>query len=220
MKIQLKSPFTTAIAMSVGMVVLLGYFFGTNAAGETTTLGWIRDFFLRGGVLLAAMALLVGIANLTSVHAEKIRTKKGSGYSLILLISLFATILVGLVDIIRMYLNGSPNFSWIQWAFTNIQLPIETSLMAVLAISLTYAAARLLRRMTLFSALFTLVLLLLLLGAIPLFSETVPMLADARSWIINVPVVAGGRGILLGVALGTIATGIRILIGADRPYRG
>lgn len=221
MKIQLKSPFTTAIAMSVGLVVLLGYFFGTNAAGEPTTLGWIRDFFLRGAVLLAAMALLVGVANLASVHAAKIRTKKEAGYSLILLVAMFTTILVGLVDIVRMYLSGSPNFTWIQWVFTHIQLPVETSLMAILAVSLTYAAARLLgRRMTIFSVLFTLVLLLLLLGAVPQFYAKVPMLADMRNWIINVPAVAGGRGILLGVALGTIATGIRILMGSDRPYRG
>jgi hypothetical protein len=29
---------------------------------------------------------------------------------------------------------------------------------------------------------------------------------------------AGGRGILIGLALGTIATGVRILLGVDRPY--
>jgi hypothetical protein len=28
----------------------------------------------------------------------------------------------------------------------------------------------------------------------------------------------GGRGILLGMALGAAATGLRILMGADRPY--
>jgi len=32
--------------------------------------------------------------------------------------------------------------------------------------------------------------------------------------------VAGARGILLGVSLGVIATGVRILIGSDRPYGG
>jgi len=30
----------------------------------------------------------------------------------------------------------------------------------------------------------------------------------------------GARGILLGVALGTLTTGLRILFGADRPYGG
>jgi hypothetical protein len=31
---------------------------------------------------------------------------------------------------------------------------------------------------------------------------------------------AGARGILLGVALGTLTTGLRILFGTDLPYKG
>lgn len=221
MKIQFKSPFSTAIAISFGLVVLLGYFFGTNASGEPTTLGILRDFFLRGAVLLAAVALLVGIANLTSVHTEKIRKKNNAGYSLILLIAMFSTMLVGLVEMTRMYISGETNFTWFQWIFTHIQLPVETSLMAILSISLTYAAARLLgHRMTIFTSLFIIVLVILLLGAVPLFLGKLPIFGDLRTWITNVPAVGGARGILLGVALGTIATGIRILTGSDRPYRG
>ena len=34
----------------------------------------------------------------------------------------------------------------------------------------------------------------------------------------EVPTLAGARGIMLGVALGTIAVGLRVLLGADRPY--
>jgi hypothetical protein len=32
--------------------------------------------------------------------------------------------------------------------------------------------------------------------------------------------IAGARGILLGIALGSVTTGLRILLGADRPYSG
>jgi hypothetical protein len=32
--------------------------------------------------------------------------------------------------------------------------------------------------------------------------------------------VAGARGILIGVALGSLTMGLRILLGADRPYGG
>jgi hypothetical protein len=34
----------------------------------------------------------------------------------------------------------------------------------------------------------------------------------------NVPVVAGQRGILIGVTLGAIATSLRLLVGIDRPF--
>lgn len=221
MKLKFKSPISVAIAMGFGLVVLLGYFFGTNSAGESTMLGVIRDVFLKGAIVLSAVALLVGITNLLSVHMEKIKQGKGVGYSSILLIAMTGTIAIGVFDIARMYIGGEPNFQWIQWIFENIQLPIETSLMAILAISLTYAAARLFgRRMTMFSAIFVGALILILLGTIPQFAVNIPLLGELRTWIVQVPAVGGARGILLGVALGTIATGIRILMGSDRPYRG
>jgi hypothetical protein len=220
-KIKFKSPVSVAIAMGFGLVVLLGYFLGTNTAGEPTLLGILRDLFLKGAVVLSAVALLVGITNLLSVHMEKIKRGKDVGYSTLLLVAMTGTIAIGIFDIARMYIGGEPNFQWLQWIFENIQLPIETSLMAILAISLTYAATRLLRhRMTVFGGIFVVTLILILLGTIPQFAVNLPILSDLRAWIIQVPAVGGARGILLGVALGTVATGIRILMGSDRPYRG
>jgi hypothetical protein len=32
--------------------------------------------------------------------------------------------------------------------------------------------------------------------------------------------IAGGRGILIGIALGSLTAGLRVLLGADRPYSG
>ena len=46
----------------------------------------------------------------------------------------------------------------------------------------------------------------------------VPILPGIRDWILDVPAMAGVRGILLGVALGALLTGIRLLLGAERPY--
>lgn len=221
MKMKFKSPVSTAIAIGVGIVVLLGYFFGTSIGGEATTVGMLRDYLLQGAIVWAAVALLVGVANLASVHLYKIKQGDNTGYSFVLLLSLMITLAVGLYDISNTYLNQEPNFQRTQWLFNNVQLPIEKSLMAVLAISLTYAAARLLyRRLNLLSIVFVLVVLFLLIGAIPQLTALAPILTDARNWIMRVPTTGGARGILLGIALGTIAAGIRILTGSDRPYRG
>ncbi len=221
MNLKLKSPVSTAIAIGVGIVVLLGYFFGSDASGVPTTLGFLRDFLLQGAIVWAAVAMLVGIVNLASVHLGKIRANEEGGFSFILLLSLIITLGVGLYDIVKTHLDQEANFQRISWIFNYIQLPIETSLMALLAISLTYAAARLLaRRLNLLSVVFVGVVLMLLIGAVPQVAAQAPLLAEIRSWILRVPTMAGARGILLGVALGTIATGIRILTGSDRPYGG
>jgi hypothetical protein len=36
---------------------------------------------------------------------------------------------------------------------------------------------------------------------------------------LTVPVNAGTRGLLLGVAIGVVAVGVRVLIGQDRTFR-
>lgn len=214
MNINIKAPISTAIAIGVGIIVLAGYFI--------PSLDSVRFILLRTGLVLAAVALLVGIINLISVHIRKMGSEsENSGYSLILLISLVVTLVIGIIDMIQTYLVGQPNFQMTNWIFTNIQLPIETSLLAVTAISLTYAAASILRkRMDIFSISFFFVVLLILLGSFSIPPATIPFLQVIRDWILRVPALGGARGLLLGIALGTITTGIRILMGTDRPYGG
>ncbi len=184
-------------------------------------LGILRNFLLQGAIILSAIALLVGIANLTAVHVRKIQTGSSRGYSIILIISFIITLGIGFYDISNTYLFQEPNFQQTIWIFKNIQLPIEISLMAVLVVSLSYTAARMFtRRLTSLSIVFVSIVILLLISAAPQLTSQAPMLSEIHSWILRVPAMAGARGILLGVALGTIATGIRILTGNDRPYGG
>lgn len=221
MKLKFRAPISVAVAMGVGLIVLFGYFFGTNSSGEATILGVLRDYFLQGAVVVAGVALLVGVFNLASVHVKKIRQGDGAAYSLITVIALIITLLVGIYDLVMTYWQGAPGMQYTRWIFENIQLPVETSLMAMIAISLTYAATRLFaRRLNFMSAIFFVVVLVLLIGAIPAVASSFGQVTDIRNWILQVPAVGGARGILLGVALGIIATGIRILMGTDRPYGG
>ena len=214
MKINIKAPLSTAVAIVVGIIVLAGYFI--------PSIDNTRLVLLRTGLVLAAVALLVGIVNLASVHIKKMgKESENSGYSLILLISMLVTLVIGIIDMVQTYLIGRPNFQITKWVFTNIQLPIETSLLAVTTISLIYAAAGILRkRMDLFSISFFFVVLLVLLGSFSIPPATIPFLQMIREWILRVPALGGARGLLLGIALGTITTGIRILLGTDRPYGG
>ena len=221
MKRQFRAPIAASIAIGVGLVVLLGYFFGSNAAGDRTLLGAVRDYFLQGAIAVAGVAVLIGVVNLVKVHVKKIRGNKNSGNSFALLLALLLTLAVGAFDMVRTYTQGDLNLQRTRWIFDHIQLPIEISLMAVLAISLTFAAARLLsRRLNLLSAAFVGVVLILLLGSMTQITKSLPVVGSLRTWLIQVPAMGGARGILLGIALGTIATGLRILMGSDRPYGG
>jgi hypothetical protein len=149
------------------------------------------------------------------VHWKRIRNGgMNRTYSIVLLVSLILTII--LVSI------SGPVGSLSLWIFNTFQVPAEISLLAVLAIVLLYAAARLVtRRPKWYSILFLVTVLLVLLGSVPLyFVGEISVISTLRNWLTQVPAVAGARGLLLGVALGTVATGLRILIGIDRPYGG
>jgi len=139
---------------------------------------------------------------------------KSSGiYSAILIVSLVLTLgIVGWFGIAHMYS---------MWIFNYIQLPVEGSLMALLAIILVFAGIRLLRRRSsMLSIIFIVTAIVILLATGPLFGISVPGLTELRAWIAQVPAMAGARGLLLGIGLGIVATGLRILMGSDRPYGG
>ena len=71
----------------------------------------------------------------------------------------------------------------------------------------------------LLTAIFLATALLVLVGTGPVLGGAEgQVLRDLRAWIAQVWSAGGARGIALGVALGAITTGLRVLLGADRPY--
>jgi hypothetical protein len=94
--------------------------------------------------------------------------------------------------------------------------------MAMLAITLAFFSVRLLKNrrdtFTLVFAVSTIAFLVIGSGWL-FFLQDNPVTAGIMELIRNLP-LAGARGILLGIALGSIMTGLRILVGSDRPYSG
>ena len=197
---------TAVIAIAAGVLILGGYFFPALAFAQILLLNW--------AIILTGAAALVGFLNLILVHTDKIRRgEKGSIYSALLVISLAATFLFGLIlrpdhFVMKAVLNG-------------IILPAEAALMGLLTISLLYAAIRLLRRrVDLMSIIFLITAALLIFGTATLPFGDIPVLGTFSRWITQILALGGARGILIGVALGTLTTGLRVLFGADRPYGG
>ena len=201
---------TAIIAIAVGILVLLGYFFPALLYVQD-----IQALLLNWAMLMIAAAAIVGVLNLVFVHADKIRRReKGNLYSAILIIFLFGTFLLGLIlppghEIMRLILNG-------------VIFPVEAALMGILTITLLYAAVRLLRRRADFTTIvFLVTAALVLFGSATLpFGENIPVFSGLATWIREVLAAGGARGILIGVSLGTLLTGLRVLFGIDRPYGG
>lgn len=92
--------------------------------------------------------------------------------------------------------------------------------MAMLAVTLIYASIRLFqRRMDVTSVLFLVAALLFMLAMMPTPFGPVP--GDWLILMVEGAIARGGaRGLLIGIALGTLLTGLRVLFGMDRPYGG
>lgn len=208
------SAFNAVIAIAAGGLVLLGYFF-------PTLFGGVRQFLLQWAVLLAAFALLLGLGNLFAVHWKKLSTRQpGAVYSAVLLFFMALTFIVVLLE--AFIGENWPATGWSQWLFQTVRLPVEKSLLAVLTVVLALAAARLIgRRNNTFTLIFLAAALLTLLLIAPVYVlENTMIFEPIRRAISSVLALAGARGLLLGIGLGTVAAALRVLMGVDRPYGG
>jgi hypothetical protein len=204
---------TAAFAIAAGVIVLLGYFFPDQ-------LGPLRLLLLDGAVIIAGIAVLVGIFNLAAVQMEKFRAgQKGGTYGILLVASLLITFGVGVI----LEPTNPYRQLYTQLTMNAIILPVEASLMAILAVTLIYASIRLLRRrVDVMSIVFLSVAVIFLILIMP--TPFGPLLGDRanQSMIDFLGIFSGGgaRGLLIGIALGTLLTGLRVLFGIDRPYGG
>lgn len=205
----LKRILPTAIAIGVGILVLSAVF------TSYPSLEAVGTYLVDTAVIVASFALFLGVVNVLRVHSRKIRENPAQGlYSFVLIAAMLVVLAVGLPS-----LSGQPSGPTqpvVQWIFENIQAPIQASLSALLVFLVVTAAYRLLMVRNVESAVMLAVVLLVLLGQVSL--GLVPYLPEIRDWILDVPTLAGMRGILLGVALGALLTGIRLLLGVERPY--
>jgi hypothetical protein len=192
----------TAIAIAVGLVTLIDYFF------DLPILDALGLAFRQWTIILTAFALLLGVINLLQVHLRRIfrRDEASTGYSVVVVLTAALVSLVGLW-------YGLPSDP-MAWLFENIYTPLQGAFFALVAFFLATASYRALRARSLETAWMLIAALVVFIGQTPILG----VLTDAREWVLNVPSTAGIRGILIGVALGTLATALRLLIGLDRPY--
>ncbi|HSG43781.1 MAG TPA: hypothetical protein VLA72_11550 [Anaerolineales bacterium] len=201
---------TAVLAIASGLIVLLGYFFPEQLSG-------LRVLLIDWAIIIAGMAVLVGIANLVFVQMEKVRSRNKNGlYGGVLVISLIITFGLGLVY--------SPDHSYMQVVVNAIIIPVEASLLAILAVTLIYASIRLLRRrVDMMSVIFLVSAVLFLLAVMPTPFALNSYVQIFQNFILDFAGMfsrGGARGLLIGVALGTLLTGLRVLFGIDRPYGG
>jgi uncharacterized membrane protein len=185
------------------------------------------DEFLRNDLLriLAAFALVLGLGSLLRVHFDKIQHHRENWqYSLILLITFFLTSIIGLFGGVS---GTGPlptrigNFPFdIQTIYLNVEVPLGATMFALLSFFMASAAYRSFRARSTEATLLLISAFIVMIGILPLGNQITPHLPSFAQWIMDVPNVAGKRGIAFGIALGSLATALKILLGIERSWLG
>lgn len=203
-----------AAALSFGLIVLFGLLLGDVLDAVLQSRGLpagipaaVTSSLLQIAAITVAITVFIGLLNLYNVHLLRlIRRQRGSLYSVVMLISAGA--------VIAFWITGQRDANRV--LLDSVQVALESALAGLVLFALVYGAYRFMRRgVTVTGLLFTAVVLIMLIGVLP--GDNV--ITQLRAWLLAVPVSAGERGILLGIALATVVTGVRVLAGQDRNYR-
>ncbi len=205
----MKSPISTLIAISVGFLVLLGTILPIPILAD------IREMLINWAIIVAGVGALVAIGHFLRLHVRKVSTPRDrDGYSLLLIIAFMVTFTFGMFY--------TPADIYFRPIVTALLMPIETSLLALLSFSLAIAIFQVIRQRRGLSTVLFLVSLIFFLfyfsNALPANTQF-PILNQGLQFFERLP-IAGARGLILGVALGSLITGVRVLLGMDRPYQG
>jgi hypothetical protein len=190
-----------ALAVVFGLSTLLGLLFIPELGDAITT--WAS--------ILVAVAVLIGVINLLIVHIR--RLAKRNAYSGLLVISMLAIFILGITDFFGLTTDG------VTTAFNIVQAPLEAAMASLLAFFLLFAGFRLFRRQRNgWSVLFIVTATIILLGSTLLPEALSGIFGSASRFLSQVFVGGGMRGLLIGIAIGSITVALRVLTGSARPY--
>ena len=160
---------------------------------------------------LAAVALLLGIINLLSVHAR--RVAEGNLYSVVLVVSMLIVYILAITDWLDLTEGG------VRTIFNGVHVPLEAAMASMLAFFLLFSGFRLLQRQrSWWTLLFIIIVILMLLAQATLPDLLNSIFSGIGHLLSEIVVNAGMRGLLIGISLGIIVVSLRILTGSERPY--
>lgn len=184
--------------------------------------------------LIAVFAFILGGGNLMKVHVDKItRNHKDKFYSIVTIIAFIFTLVIGTLKV------GSPaglfkgNYiaegTWFKLIFDAIFTPLSATMFSLLAFFVASASYRAFRAKTKEATILLIAAFIILLGRTPLgfymtywLPEPLQFLhiPNLSAWIMSGPNLAGQRAIMIGIALGIIATSLKLILGIERGYLG
>jgi hypothetical protein len=228
----LRNAIPALIAGVAGVVMIVAFFIPVAKPLQQRAEVWFT--------ILAAMAFLIGGTNLFLHHAKKIAQQQpGWGFSAVTLIAFLGTCVVGLLKWGVPAAEKYPGVPWsgsyqeegsaLWWLYEYVMNPVIATMFALLSFYVASAAYRAFRAKNTEAMLLLGTAFIVLLGrtyAGTVMTGWVPNDYSALTFpgltgvIMAVFTTAGQRAIMIGIALGTAAISLRVILGLDRSYLG
>ena len=166
-------------------------------------------------IVVVGCTYVLGVANLLRINVRQAQRREGDWiYKIVLILGLLVTMAVGFSEG-NHYLDVNSRFQWIYLTFYS---PMTSTMFALLAFFIASAAFRAFRIRSPEALLLAIAAFILMLGRVPLGNLIHPYIPVWADWLMEIPQNAAKRGILIGAALGVMATGIRVILGLEKTY--
>ena len=201
------------ITFVVGVIVMLS----TITTGPLPSI--FKNHISPWMTIVSAFAVGLASVNLSRVHGRKVvRQSEGWINSVILLGSM------AIYGIWKSYIEINPadkvavaNYALI---YNHILSPLSSGIWACLAFYVASSSYRAFRARNLEATILLISAVVVMLGAAPIGAQIWDKFPAIQNWLLSVPNMTGQRGIVIGAALGSFVTALRVLLGLERGHLG
>ena len=197
------------ITLITGVFCLIGFFVPHPAVRA------FYDDIQQWVIVIVGATYVLGVANLLRINMVQVSQKSPDWpYKIVLLAGLLGMMAIGFSEGARYSDDGSK----FQWMYNRVYSPMSATMFALLAFFIASAAFRAFRIRSFEALLLAIAAFILMIGRVPIGNAIHPVIPAAADWLMEVPQNAAKRGILIGAALGVMATGIRLILGMEKTY--
>ena len=213
----MKREFPLLVTAVIGIFIVLSFYVPHHIVSVPA------DYLQQCAVIVVAFGYVLGGANALTVNLSAIaRRQPDWQYKIVLVAMLVFTVAIGLKE--GRHWQDDKTIS--MFLYNEIYSSMQSTMFALLAFFIASAAFRAFRVRTVEAGLLAAAALIVMLGRVPIGDQITgwlpgPLrLGAVQDWIKNVPQNAAKRAVLMGAALGVMATGLRVILGIERSYLG
>jgi hypothetical protein len=225
----LKRKLPIIIVFCTGMLMIIAFYVPHKPFNQ------IWDGANHWTQIIRSFTLVIAVFSLIRNHYRKIRLgKEGWGYSGVMFLVLAVTAVFGLMQPMEgSKLFGSKSGSLYMWIFDYLNQSAAATVFSLLAFYIASAAYRAFRVRTLEATVMLITALIVMIGRVPwgeqfsnFITESINQhlvflrLDKLTSFFLNYPTAAAKKAIFIGIALASVATSLRIILGIERTYMG